>query len=204
MTCSMGRASGVGRGGRCPLGIRHRSAGENLYLEGQPAASVWYIKSGTVALLRDLPGGEGVRAIRREGSLVGIEAVTCATYLDTARALTDLSVCGLSRAGLDNWLGPAAPARALLEQTVRDLVLDAPRGAGPDGSATRRVARWILDAGTAPAVPRRMVASMLGMVPETLSRALAELRRCGAIETTRRTITVRDRDRLLRAGAGES
>jgi CRP-like cAMP-binding protein len=202
-TCPIGRASGVGQGGQCPFIARHRPAGDHLYFQGEAAASVWYVKSGTVALLRELPGGSGVRAIRGAGAVIGLEILVDGAYADSARALTDLWACGLPRAALDVWLGdPASPARVVLEQVLRGLVIDAPRAAAPDGSATQRVARWILESGPTAAVSRRLAASMLGMVPETLSRALAELRRGGAIEATRRSITIRDRVRLASVADG--
>jgi len=197
-SCAIGKACGVGHGPLCPFVTRHRRAGEHLQRQGEAATSVSFIKSGAVALLRELPGGETLRAVRGGGALIGLEILLGDRYLDSARALTDVTVCELSRAGLDAFLGQAAAARAVLEQAVRGLV-DAPRGAGPDGNATCRVARWILDGGAAATVPRQMAASLLGMVPETLSRALAELRRRGAIDASRRSIAIRDRDRLVAA-----
>ena len=52
-------------------------------------------------------------------------------------------------------------------------------------------------------LPRRDVASLLGMVPETFSRVLARLAKLGAIEVTRRTLVVRDAEALRGIAAGE-
>ena len=48
-------------------------------------------------------------------------------------------------------------------------------------------------------MPRHVVASLLGMVPETLSRALAQLARTGAIEVTRQAVRIRDSQALKEA-----
>ncbi|MBL8621035.1 MAG: helix-turn-helix domain-containing protein [Myxococcales bacterium] len=42
-------------------------------------------------------------------------------------------------------------------------------------------------------VPRAVMASLLGMVPETLSRALARLARAGAVQVDRKHVAIRDR-----------
>jgi CRP-like cAMP-binding protein len=67
-----------------------------------------------------------------------------------------------------------------------------------------RVAAWLLDAapGEMGALPRHVVAELLGMQPETLSRALAALAEAGAIEVTRRRIDVRDHAALEDAAHG--
>ncbi|KAB2910413.1 MAG: winged helix-turn-helix domain-containing protein, partial [Kofleriaceae bacterium] len=52
------------------------------------------------------------------------------------------------------------------------------------------------DASAGCRVPRRVVASLIGMVPETLSRALAHLHDEKLIEVNRRSIAIIDRARL--------
>ncbi len=209
-TCPLGVAAGVPRGGSCPFVPREREAGALLYVEGCAADRVWYIVRGYVALSREAgeAKGSGVTwAVRRPGELLGAEALVSGTYRDSAQALTPVTLCAAPREVVDHWLGPAdSPARSLLQLAMRTRCNEAPRRSGADGSAPRRVARWLLDdapGGQAPPIPRHIVAALLGMLPETFSRALARLVSLGAIEVDRKAIRVADFDALLRA-AGES
>ncbi len=198
-SCPCGQAAAVRWGGRCPLVDRKRQRDETLALEGQPIETVWFVKRGTVVLSRS--GADGVdrpRLVRGPGSFLGLEVLVRTTHADTIRTTEPTVVCGISRDSLESWLGPkGTPARMALEQTLLATADDRPRAAGADGTALERVARWILDDVTGQCrVPRRVVANLLGMVPETLSRALAYFHDEGLIELTRRSITVRDRQRL--------
>lgn len=186
-------------GGRCPLVDRKRARDETLALEGQPIDTVWFIKRGTVVFSRVGPdGNERPRLVRGPGSFVGLEVLVRPTHADTVRTTEPTIVCGISRESLDAWLGPrGTPARMALEQTLLATADDRPRAAGADGTALERVARWILDDASAGCrVPRRVVASLIGMVPETLSRALAHLHDEKLIEVNRRSIAIIDRARL--------
>lgn len=201
-TCPLGKASGVGVGGRCPFVDRGRQAGQYIYLEGEPADMVWFIRRGTVVLSRT--GGDGdvdsAHAVRGEGAMLGLEGLIGADHVDSARAVTDVRLCGAPRDTVDAWLGPAnGPARTLLTQTISSGVQQPPRAASPDGRAVHRVARWILEqshAGETPLVPRGVLANLLGMVPETLSRALTQLAKAGTITRTRSSLRIKDEPRL--------
>lgn len=203
--CPVGKASGLGRGGACPLIERSRRAGEFIYLQDEPAGQLWFVKRGTVVLLREATvtdGPGGAWAIRRDGAFLGLESLVRRTYLDSAKVVTDARICGGARDVVSRWLAPlGTPDRMLLEQALDMACQDTPRGAAPDGNAVRRVARWILREGDVVhgVVPRRLMAGMLGMVPETLSRALSRLSQLGAIEHTRRVIRVRDSSALRNA-----
>jgi CRP/FNR family transcriptional regulator len=211
-TCRIGAASDVGHGGHCPMVDRRRPAGASLYVAGEPAERVWFVKHGALLLSRDADdgGGAGVAwAVRRAGSLVGVEALVRGTYLDSARALTDVTVCVATREDMDAWLRTRGPAaRAVLECVLLALCADAPRRAGADGNARRRVAGWLLEqprepgAASTAGLPRQVVAGLLGMLPETLSRALGSLAKEGVVAVTRRRVEIRDVAALEAIAAG--
>ncbi len=181
-----------------------RQPGELIYLEGELAQHVWFVKEGAVALLRkgvenDAEGP--VRAVRFAGSFIGLETLVTSCYIDSARATTRVTLCGTTKIGVDAWLGPrSSPARTALELTLRTLCTELPRRAPPDGTAVERVAAWLCDEGprgVTITLPRRIIADLLGMRPETLSRALASLAERGAITTTRTSLEIVDVALLL-------
>lgn len=203
--CEIGVASRRA-GQHCPMAARERQAGELVYLQGGSALRVWYIKRGCVALARegDDNHGEGrVRAVRLPRSFIGLEALVGGVYTDSARAITDVTLCGGTLAALDAWLGPrGAPARVALELQLRADRAELPPRAAPDGNAERRVADWLHGEGQSGAtltLPRQIAADLLGMRPETLSRALTALARRGVIRVTRRHIEIVDHDQLAAA-----
>ena len=130
------------------------------------------------------------------GSFIGLELIVSPNYLDSARAETDVTLCGAPMQSVDSWLGAkGTPSRTALELTLRAACQDAPRRAARDGSAVERVAGWLCDEGPSGVtftLPRQIVADLLGMRPETLSRALAELARKGAVLVTRLQIRIVD------------
>lgn len=205
--CPVGTAE-HGNDQGCPFIDRARRAGELIYLQSDAASRVWFVKSGTVLLARhggdDL--GEGrIRAVRFAGSFIGLEALIGGNYADTARACSDTVLCGITRGKLDVWLGPTeSPARRILELSVRTNKNELPRQAQTDGSAVERVANWIYAEGPRGAtltLPRKVVADLLGMRPETFSRALATLAEGSAIAVTRYTLRITD-ENALRQAAG--
>ena len=208
LTCPLGIASGTREGRRCTFAPKERAAGVLLYLEGDDAERIWYVVNGQVTLSRELGDTRGAVtwAVRQPGDLLGAEALIGGTYRDSARTLSSTTLCSASLESVEGWLGPAgSPARALLLLSLRMHASEAPRLSGADGRAPQRVARWLLDSardGAAPPTPRRVVAGLLGMLPETFSRALAQLVRAGAIKVDRKAIRVIDEGALLRA-AGE-
>jgi CRP-like cAMP-binding protein len=199
-SCPCSRASN-GQRVRCPFVEQPQRAGSVAYVEGDRAERVWFVKIGTIVLTRWASDHtETPVAVRGPGTFLGLEAMITPTYRETARVTTAARLCVAERPAMSAWLGPAsAPARVALEQTLRVRCADPVRAAAADGTALRRVARWILATEAACEVPRQFAAGFLGIAPETLSRALAQLARAGAIEVTRTTITPCDRGALQRA-----
>jgi len=198
-TCPIGAASRVADGGRCPMIDRRRVAGACLYMAGAPADTMFYVKHGVVALSRGarLAEGDGApHAIRRAGSLLGLEVLVQDSYADSARAVTEVTVCAAGRSEMLSWLEEDGTARAVLDCQVRDSISDHAARATTDGSAPRRIARWLMGSAKQQTLPRTVLAGLLGMRPETLSRALAALAEEGCIQLTRSRIEVTDPARL--------
>ncbi len=209
VVCPIGAAAAVGRGGRCPMVDRRHAAGARIYSAGESVQSVWYVKSGAVALTRGIDDGEGygkLHALRRSGSLLGVEGLVRDKHLDSAKAITEATLCGAPREEMIRWVEDATAARAVLACVLRDHCNDEPRRATADGTASERLARWLLDTETTKqgrSLPRSAIAGLLGMKPETLSRALASLAKKGAIAVGRMRISIVQRNVLRALATGE-
>ena len=188
---------------------RRRAAGTCLYVAGERADTFYYVKHCAVALSRAAGHEDGEaapHAVRRTGSILGLEGLVRDTYVDTARAATEVTVCAASRADMAAWITRQGAALTVLECTLLTWCRDNPRRATADGNARQRVAEWLLEGAernTSRSLPRSIVAGLLGMKPETLSRAIAALARRGAIVTNRMRIEVVDRTLLRAIADGE-
>jgi CRP-like cAMP-binding protein len=170
---------------------------------------VWFIKSGAVLVTRsvDEERVEGTPwAVRRAGSFLGLEGLVGAQHLDSARALTDVTLCSATLDTVEAWLeARRTAARVVLDSVLRSGTRERPRRGNADGTARRRAASWLLenaDRRLPSAVSRQVMAGLLGMRPETLSRALRTLAERGAIRHGRTTIEVIDRARLRSIAIG--
>jgi len=192
-------------GAHCPMVPRALEAGVTLCTGSAPADRIWYVRQGSIALFREASEerGAGVPwAIRKVGQLVGEECLVQGEYEDTAVTLGATTVCAASRETFQSWIeqvGPSA-SQAVMILVIKARCTEAPRPAASEGRSVLRVARWLADesrGGAAPQIPRHVVAGLLGMLPETFSRALARLSASGAITVTRKEIRVIDARALL-------
>lgn len=170
-----------------------------LFAEGDPADHVYLVKKGTVSIHRSTSDGQTLgrtRALRQRGALLGVEALVSPTYRDSARAETPLLLCMATRSRVSEWVQQRhAASQTLLETILRARDDEFQAQSSPDGTATQRVAQWILEcdaSGESRDLPRTVMADMLGMRPETLSRALRSLAQQGLIEANRRHLRVID------------
>jgi CRP/FNR family transcriptional regulator len=191
----------------CPCGCERSGditlrRGDVLYREGDRGDKIYFLRQGAVVLMRrGAEGGEHARALRKDGTYLGMEMLLDRGYADTARVTATSVVCAVPRASFEAGLGPeGSPARAAFFQLLRESAECIPAVAARDGGAVERVARWL--ATLAPdgerRVPRRYTANLLGMVPETLSRVLSKLSDEGLIAVSRRGVRVCDMAGLRR------
>jgi CRP-like cAMP-binding protein len=170
-----------------------------LFSAGDRLAHVWRVEAGAVVLYRPAIGGPPARpravAVRRAGELVGVEGLPGGRHLRTAVALDGAE---LSRAGAGEFL--ASCGRGEVLSLAGSLA--APVLSETDGTAEQRAAAWLLDADGDDALlslPLRVVADLVGIAGETLSRTLRSLAAAGAVDLSqsrRSRLAVLDRRAL--------
>lgn len=185
---------------------RQFSAGETIFLEGEPALGMWMIERGSVKIFKiSAAGDEHVLHLLGEGNTFNdIAAFDDGTNPANAAALSDVEVWllpteALTRALLTNRELAAKMVR-LLAMRVRKLV-----GQIEDlalYSVVVRLARFLLKQAEDPAlggpgITRVAIAAHLATTPQTISNALRELESSGAIEFDRHRIMIVD-EALLR------
>ena len=178
--------------GPCPFITRGVGKGSTLFEEGEPAHTLLFVKHGSVILERGIADPIAWK-LQLPGSLVGIEALTMPRYACSARTATASQVCTVARAHAQSYLSNSATV--LLTRLAEQWLEMPPSVRKP---AVVRVAEWLLDtpADVPSSIQRNVIAELLAMTPETLSRALNDLAERGAIRVTRRTIEIADEKTL--------
>jgi len=163
-----------------------------LYREGQRADAVLAVREGTVKLVKHASDGEEriVRVLGR-GAAIGLEALTHGVYWHTAEALSSVDLCriplavfdalkprhaGLSERMIHQWQGQLRCADHWLVEL----------STGPVHERVRRLLVFLSEIdgsnGQRLQLPSTAdLAKVLGTTRESVSRAVAELKRSGAL-----------------------
>jgi CRP/FNR family transcriptional regulator, cyclic AMP receptor protein len=186
--CSLGIASQ----GRCRLTPSARESGATLCAQGERPRTVYFVKEGFVALSAVSPRGtELVLTLRGPTSLLCTEALHGEPSPFEVRALSRVKLCGISGDAMSQWIGPEkSPARVVLDLLLAESRMQRDEVNWRQGDCLSRVARFALAharflADRPNAVRKQVVARLLGMRPETLSRCLTRLERDGVLDASR-------------------
>jgi CRP/FNR family transcriptional regulator, cyclic AMP receptor protein len=186
--CSLGVASQ----GRCRLAPLAREAGATLCAQGERPRTVYFIKEGFVSLSVVNPrGSEMLLTLRGPASLLCTEALCGDPSPYEVRALSRVKMCGIAGDQMSQWVGPErSPARAVLDLLLTEGKMQRDEVNYRQGDCLSRVARFVLAharflADRPNAVRKQMVARLLGMRPETLSRCLTRLERDAVVDASR-------------------
>jgi CRP/FNR family transcriptional regulator len=190
--------------------LRGLAKGETLFREGEPAEGFYVVQSGVINVHRVGPDGrEQVICLFRAGeSFAETTLVTFETYPASAVAAEASQVLLVRKPGFRDLVSrkPELALRMLgsMSQHLKHVVQLLQDFRGRQFEA--RLAGWLLRHCPAAAagwpavlelpVSKKVLAAQLGATSETLSRALARLRREGTISVEGRRITVHDGARL--------
>ncbi len=196
--CSLGVASQ----GRCRLTPTTRESGATLCAQGERPRTVYFIKEGFVSLSAVSPrGSEVLLTLRGPTSLLCTEALHNEPSPYEVRALSRVKLCGIAGDAMSQWVGPErSPARVVLDLLLAEGRLQRDEVNWRQGDCLSRVARFALAharflADRPNAVRKQVVARLLGMRPETLSRCLTKLEKDGVVDASR-GVRVLDQRRL--------
>jgi CRP-like cAMP-binding protein len=203
--CGLVVRSGINE---CPYRDTRRNAGTILLHQGQKPPAVLYLRRGQVVLSSTASSGAEVScAVRGPDTLLGLEALMDLPMPYQVWALTDVVLCSLDADAFKSWIGSTkSPIGATLGFSLQEAARRVGERQALQGTAVKRVARFLVqhaeaaNDGEALRTPQRVLAGILGMRAETLSRALAELRDAGALAPGR-SVRVRDHERLKKLAA---
>ena len=196
---------------------RHFAKDEVVLLKGDCPSGLFVVASGTIRIVCQSPaGGEKVIDLPGPGQVFGESSLvldrpypfmasalapTCLLHVD-GRALRGLvgRSAGFSRRLLAHLSQRVFAGMRDIENFRVQAPLERLVGFLHDQSAGAEGADAVIFLG----VPKHVIASRLGMTPESLSRCLRDLADSGLIEVGWDHVTVLDRTRLARFTAGDS
>jgi CRP/FNR family transcriptional regulator, cyclic AMP receptor protein len=205
-SCSLGIASQ----GRCRFTPTTREAGATLCAQGERPRTVYFVKEGFVSLSAVSPrGSELLLTLRGPTALLCTEAIHGEPSPYEVRALSRVKLCGIPGDAMSSWVGPdRSPARVVLDLLLAEGRMQRDEVNYRQGDCLSRVARFALAharflADRPNAVRKQVVARLLGMRPETLSRCLTRLERDGVLDASR-GVKVLDARRLAAIASEEA
>jgi len=186
--------------------------GDSIYLPGDQSADVFIIKTGSVKILGRSPeGGEVISAVLGPGDVFGeLALLETGPQEDSAQAADDTLLCAIPREVLVRFIHDA-PAfgfkvTKLIGLRVRTLRTRVEELLGK--SASSRLAHALRELGRQHGVqddqgvliPLRLsqqdLGKLVGLTRETVNGILHDWRERGLIEMDRRSVRLRDPDRL--------
>jgi CRP-like cAMP-binding protein len=181
-----------------------------LFLEGDRSDAVYLVIEGRArAFTTTEVGNELTLTVRGPGDLIGEMGVLDpeAPRSATVAALDPLRCQVIVAGDLRRFLEEHPRAALAMLHLVIVRLRDSDRRRAEFGAydATRRLARFLVEASAAPAtrdapvglaLSQQELAGLIGASRESGARGLAELRRRGLVATGRRTITISDADAL--------
>lgn len=185
---------------------RRVAAGEAVYAEGAPVASLLVVNTGRLRLSKGArDGGEQIIRVLEPGDFTGVESfLTGSGPGHTATAMTDTVLCEFRHADLGGLLDtyPQIGA-AMLGSLANELTRTQERLVAQTlEPVERRVADYLVGLPARPhprglrielPMAKKDVASYLGTSPESLSRSLRALTDAGVVELEgARTVVVLD------------
>ncbi len=188
--------------GSCTFLRRSYRSGQALFHQGDAPQAANFLSAGQILLTETGEDGELIQqTLRSPGAMVDLQVLRGRRHRATAVASRAAEVCTLALSSLSGWLGAArSPARAMLELALAESGAAEVNAARSGAGAVARVAGFLLEqpAGVL-SVSHQTAAGLLGLRPETFSRALARLREAGALADG---LVVRDRAALARLADG--
>jgi len=176
----------------CPCEERQLAAGSVLIEQGAVPTSVMLLKEGLVGLsCLDQGGVEVGCTVRGPKSLLGFEGLVGTPCPFRVWALTDIVLCEARDGRLKRWMGTLdTPLGSILRLGIEEAHLRATERLDVGGAAVARIARLLLrrcvdHERSRLELSQRLLARVLSMTPETVSRSLAKLHSAGAITSTR-------------------
>jgi len=191
--------------GDAPLREVIRSAGTVLATQGQRLQEVLIVREGTVLVTSFTADGDEVwSSVRGPDTIIGAEILRHGRCELDVIALTEVRLLRIAPDDFRAWIGPAhSPAAAIIELLLQEISALGRDKAMTVGTAVARIARFLRErhrmesAGRPFDIEQRILARVLQIRPETLSRTLTKLRQDGIIAHGPR-LSVVDTHRLSR------